>query len=433
MALRARQRLGKYVIERRLAEGGFATVFAARDTIEGIRVALKIPYDHLVTGETIEAFRKEVRLVARLDHPGILPIKNADFIDGTFVIAAPLGELTLENRLQKRIATHKALEYSRQMLEAVSHAHEHRIIHCDIKPDNFVIFPPDSIRLTDFGIARVAQKTLRGSGAGTVGYVAPEQAMGRPSFRSDVFSLGLVIYRLLSGTLPEWPYTWPTIGHDRLRQRVAPEMVELLRKAIDPQAERRFATATRMLRAYRAIRSPEIRDRRQTPARQTKSRTTKPNWQTVRKQEFLRYFRKILAVHSECSQCKGPLSEFMTGCPWCGKAQRIYRGPTQFPRSCPQCGRGVKTDWRFCAWCYGPELEIESNRHFSDKRYTAKCHVPECRGPLMPFSRYCPWCHRKTSQAWKIPDNKARCDRCGWGVIHTYWSFCPWCSGRVKS
>ena len=78
------------------------------------------------------------------------------------------------------------VDLARQVLEAVAHAHEHRIIHCDIKPENFILFPGNRLRLTDFGISRLAARTVLASGSGTVGYVAPEQAMGRASFQSDV-------------------------------------------------------------------------------------------------------------------------------------------------------------------------------------------------------------------------------------------------------
>src|SRR5690606_29166059 len=233
---RARQRFGKYIIERRIAQGGFAVVYQARDTIEGVRVALKMPYAHLMGPDAIEQFRNEARLVARLEHPNILPLKYADYHEGKFFIVTALGDETLDDRLQRRLSPRMALHYADQMLSAVSYAHSLRVIHCDIKPDNFLLFPDDHIKLADFGIARVAAHTLKGSGAGTIGYVAPEQAMGSPSLRSDVISLGVTLYRMFSGVLPTYPYEWPFEGADRLRERVSADFIMLLRRAmsVDP-------------------------------------------------------------------------------------------------------------------------------------------------------------------------------------------------------
>lgn len=202
MSIRSGQRLGKYKVRRKLASGGFAEVYQAFDTIEGQDVALKLPRAHMVTPELLEDFKKEVRLAAALDHPNILPIKNAQFVDGHFVIAYPLGESTLDERMQRRMAFDTRVALARQMLEAVACAHHHRVIHCDVKPENLILFKGGRLCLTDFGIARLALRTVRASGSGTVGYVAPEQAMGKASFRSDVFSLGLILYRLFAGVLP---------------------------------------------------------------------------------------------------------------------------------------------------------------------------------------------------------------------------------------
>src|SRR5215213_788603 len=96
--LRAKQKLGKYTIERKLGEGGFAVVYQAKDEIEGIRVALKIPHAHLLTGSALEDFRREVRMVAQLEHPNILPLKTAQFINDYFVIVSGLGIETLDDR-----------------------------------------------------------------------------------------------------------------------------------------------------------------------------------------------------------------------------------------------------------------------------------------------------------------------------------------------
>lgn len=253
--LRAREVLGKYRVEKRLASGGFADVYAALDKVEGIRVALKVPHPAHVSSDMLDMFRREVRLTARLDHPGILPIKNAEVIDGVFVVAYPLGIGSLADRMKRRITTERVLHFAEQMLTALAHAHRQRIIHCDVKPENFILFPGDRIRLADFGISRVARRTVTGSGSGTVGYLAPEQALGRPSRRSDVFSLGLIVYRMLAGELPHWPFDWPPAGIERVAEKVHPDVVSWLRRSLAVYEEKRFASAETMLDAFQRLRS----------------------------------------------------------------------------------------------------------------------------------------------------------------------------------
>jgi eukaryotic-like serine/threonine-protein kinase len=261
--LRTRQRFGKYRIEKQLAQGGFAFVYQAVDTIEGVRVALKMPHQSNVTPTMLETFQREARLVAKLDHPNILPLKDASFIDGRFVITSKLGEQTLGDRLRKRISFQHAIVVIEQMIDAVAYAHRNRIIHCDIKPDNMILLPDGRLQLMDFGIAKVAQKTIVrtmiASGSGTVGYMAPEQAMGRPSARSDVFSLGLIAYKVLTNHLPEWPFDWPPPGYAILRRKLHPDMIDLLRKSIELRPSRRFRDANEMLLAFRRVKPRAVR------------------------------------------------------------------------------------------------------------------------------------------------------------------------------
>lgn len=251
--LKPRQMLGKYRIVRRLAEGGFAEVFEALDTIEGIPVALKIPRARLIGPPVLEDFRREVRLTAKLDHPNILPIKNADFIDRHFVVVYPLGDRSLGERMRYRLSTRGVFHFAEQMLEALAHAHRRHVIHCDIKPENFILFPGDRVRLTDFGIARVAFRTMSASGSGTVGYIAPEQAHGRPSKSSDVFSLGLILYQMLTHELPSWPFEWPPPGSTALRRKFPAEGIEIIRRAMEVDTRRRFADAPQMQRAFQRM------------------------------------------------------------------------------------------------------------------------------------------------------------------------------------
>jgi len=257
--LKARQYIGKYRIEKRLALGGFAAVYRAFDTIEGIRIALKVPHDWHITEDSLRTFRNEARLAAKLDHPNVLPIKDASIIDDHFVIASPLGEATLLDRWRKRMTMQKRMDLTGQMIAGVAHAHERKIIHCDIKPENFILFPGNRLSLADFGIARIARRTVNGSGSGTVGYMSPDQAMGRPSLRSDVFSLGLLIYRLMTGHLPEWPFEWPLERHARLKKSTSGDFIVFLQKSIELNPRRRYTDAAEMLAEFELIQANALK------------------------------------------------------------------------------------------------------------------------------------------------------------------------------
>lgn len=432
--LRPRSRFGKYVIEKRLAEGGFATVYRARDTIEGVRVAIKAPHTHLLDEAAAEQFRREVRLIASMDHPNVLPLKSADVIDGLFVIVTALATESIGDRLERRLATKTALGFADQMLAGLAYAHELSIAHCDVKPDNFLIFAGGRVRLGDFGIARVAQRTLRGSGAGTVGYVAPEQALGAPSLRSDVFSMGLTLWRMFAGQLPTWPYEWPLAGHERLRRLLRPEAIEVLRRSIEVDPQERYATAEGMRAAWKRIGAKALSEAGSARGRAKRAGASTQNWRTLQRVEFRRRFGALLETRLACGRCDGPVSEAMTFCPWCRADRSLLEEPTSFPQECPRCRRGMKLDWSYCPWCYGPGFEVASKRAYADKRYAARCASAACdRKLLMPWMRYCPWCHAKVRRKWRVEGVDDRCPGCGWGVVGEFWSCCPWCGKSLRS
>jgi serine/threonine-protein kinase len=434
--LKARQRLGKYQIEAPLGEGGFATVYRALDTIEGIKVALKVPHPELSSKKFYDEFLREVRLSAGLDHPGILPIKNASIIDDRFVVAYPLGQATLGDRLQRRVAPKTALSYAEQILEAVAYAHRHKVVHCDLKPDNFIMFPGNRVRLTDFGIAKLALRraTLSGSGTGSVGFLAPEQAFGRPTYASDVFALGLLCYRLFAGQLPTWPYEWPPPGYDRLKRAVHPDLIAIIYRATDLDHKKRYQDANRMLAAFRRVEPRALRGLG--TKRRRRGSVPKPvgHWRTLRLKEFNLGLGRALQAKHQCGRCRGPMSESMRSCPWCGNERKRHTGRSPFPARCPRCRRGVKLDWRFCPWCYGGVIQEPSAREYTDVRYEGKCRSTRCsRKDLMPFMRYCPWCRTKVARKWKLPQGGTPCTKCGWGVAADYWSACPWCGTGMRS
>ena len=429
--VRTGSRLGKYRLERKLGEGAFAVVYQAFDTLEGIRVALKVPIAKTLDAATEAEFRKEIRLAARMQHPQVLPLKSADLIDGLLVLAYPLGDKTLADRLQSRLSPTTALEYADHALEAVAYAHEQRVIHCDIKPENLILVDGE-LMLADFGIAKIALRTIRASGSGTIGYCAPEQAMGKPSFRSDVFSLGLVIYRMFSGRLPEWPFDWPPVGMDRLKSRVHPDLIALLRKSIEVDPRKRFASAIPLLAAFRRVKPRALKKKVSQRSTSTLG-GAKSHWKSVQWRQFQRLYGKLLETKFNCNRCGGPVSEAMVCCPWCSQSRTRHPDGTSFPVCCPRCNRGLKSDWRYCPWCFGPGFEVDGKRQYGDTRYVARCTNRKCvQKRLMPFMRYCPWCRKKVTRKWKIEGLKDKCTACQWGIARDFWSFCPWCTKTVR-
>jgi serine/threonine-protein kinase len=397
-----------------------------------VRVALKIPFSHLVSKEVLEDFRREIRMAAKLDHPNIMPLKSADLIDDKLVIAFPLGWKTLDSRLQHRMSVATAIDLIEQVLSAVAYAHENLIVHCDIKPDNLVMLEDGRLMLTDFGIAKVADKTIRGAGTGTIGFLAPEQALGKPSTRSDVFSIGLILYRMLSGVVPEWPFEWPPPDHERIRRRVAPELMEIVRKSLELNPKSRYADAGQMLAALRKIKKRALQFAGKTTQNASVKQTRSRDWRTTQRKQFIKQFGKQLETVHHCHRCDGPIAEAMKACPWCGTHRKIHRDPPRFNRCCPRCHRGMKADWEYCAYCFGPGFDDVSNRAYTDKRYNANCRNVNCdRKQLMPFMQYCPWCRRKVKQKWRIEGSEERCDSCGWGIAGQYWNFCPWCTKAI--
>lgn len=257
--IRIRQRLGKFRIEKRLGEGGFASVYQAMDTVMGCRVALKIPHEKVAGSDLLNTFRREARLVESVEHPGILPIRDATIIDDHLVIVYPLGVETLADRMTRRMSFELTMSIASQLLQAAAFAHSRRVIHCDIKPENVIMFEGGRICLGDFGIAKAARQSMRAAGTGTVGYMAPEQAMGRPSYQSDVFSLGLIFYRLMSGEWPEWPFQWPMAGHAKLTNKVEPRMVAWLKKSLAVDPGNRHTDAVQMKNSFTKLKTAALK------------------------------------------------------------------------------------------------------------------------------------------------------------------------------
>jgi eukaryotic-like serine/threonine-protein kinase len=200
---------GRYQVERKLGAGGMANVYLAEDQELGRRVAIKILNDrHAGDEQFVERFRREAKNAAALSHPNIVSIYDRGEAEGTYYIAMEY----LDGRSLKELIVQRgpapitvSVEYARQILSALRFAHRHGIVHRDIKPHNALVDAEGRVKVTDFGIARAgaSQMTEAGSIVGTAQYLSPEQARGTDvDQRSDLYSLGIVLYELLTGTLP---------------------------------------------------------------------------------------------------------------------------------------------------------------------------------------------------------------------------------------
>ena len=250
----------RYTIDRELGQGGMATVYLAEDVRHGRKVAIKVLRPELATTMGPERFLREIEIAARLNHPHILPLYDSGFADGFLFYVMPYVKgQSLRERLirEKQLPVEEALTIVRQVAAALEHAHVQNLVHRDIKPENILLYEGEAM-VADFGIALALSSlpedrlTESGLAIGTPVYMSPEQATGQRVLdaRSDVYSLGTVLYEMLAG---EPPYTGataqavifkhvadPVPAVRRLRKAVPASVDQALQKALAKTPADRF-------------------------------------------------------------------------------------------------------------------------------------------------------------------------------------------------
>jgi serine/threonine-protein kinase len=306
------QTVGKYQILQNLGSGGFGTVFLARDAWIDKKVAIKVP--HRQSGDFDELLQ-EPRLLAALDHANIVGILTAERVDGNFFIVMEYvkGE-SLEAVLdrEKSLDVPRALNYGVQILKGVEHAHEAAILHRDLRPANVLISESGVVKVADFGTSRFLEKSHATTVIGSPPYMAPEQFQGRAVLASDLYSVGVILYQMLTGTLPYFSPNPAQIERMVAQGRCTPprirngqiprEISDIVMKALAVEVSERYQRASELLEDLATAAdidhsATELEDiRKRLKARE------------VPKKGF-------------CWKCRKPLHARSDSCPFCGERQ----------------------------------------------------------------------------------------------------------------
>lgn len=256
---------GRYEIRELIGVGGMATVYKAYDNVENRTVAVKILKEEFSSNEEfLRRFKNESKAIAVLSHPNIVKVYDVSFGDLLqYIVMEYIDGVTLKEFIDQQGALRwkDAVHFTVQILRALQHAHDKGIVHRDVKPQNIMLLPDGKIKVTDFGIARFARsehETLTNKTIGSVHYISPEQARGdETDEKSDIYSVGIILYEMLTGQLPFEADTAVSVAIMQLQstpknpREINPEipvgLEQITLKAMEKDSLKRYQTAAEML------------------------------------------------------------------------------------------------------------------------------------------------------------------------------------------
>ena len=270
---------GRYLIESLIGVGGMANVYRGKDVQTGDAVAVKVLKPELMDNEElVRRFKNESKAISILSHPNIVRVYDVSVSnDLQYIVMEYVDGITLKEYLNQRggaLTWKETVHFATQVLAALEHAHSKGIIHRDVKPQNIMLLADGSIKMMDFGIARFSRaqsQTVSDKAIGSVHYISPEQAKGdKTDARTDIYSVGVMLYEMLSGQLPFDGTGAVSIAIMQISEKakplaeVAPEVPEGLRqiteKAMNKEPDARYQSAGEMLDAINEFkRNPSIR------------------------------------------------------------------------------------------------------------------------------------------------------------------------------
>ena len=252
---------GRYHLEQVIATGGMGAIFKGHDQLLDRPVAVKVLHPHLANSDDAERFAREGQVIASLMHPNLATIYDMDSVDGLpylvieFVEGESLAEII---EREAPVPASPGIALAVQICRGLAYMHERGVVHRDIKPQNILVTNTECVKIVDFGIARgptASEMTAPGWVLGTAHYLAPEVAAGEAAtVRSDLYSLGVVLYRLFTGTLPfegDNPLavamlhrTAPVPPPSERHRGVTRELEEVLLRLLEKEPERRYSNAS---------------------------------------------------------------------------------------------------------------------------------------------------------------------------------------------
>jgi serine/threonine-protein kinase len=321
------QVIGKYKILSTIGSGGFGTVYLAEDTWIDKKVALKVPHKQSVD---FSELLREPRLLASLNHPNIVTIMTAEKQENVFFIVMEYvpGE-TLESMIMRRGALDVplALDYTCQICNALDHAHRQGVLHRDLRPSNMLISESGLLKVADFGTSRFLEIAAHGTTViGSPPYMAPEQFQGKALFASDVYSLGVTVFQMLTGDLP---YGTPSpsdlerllrgelLVSVRARNHKVPRSInDIVLKAMAPDVASRYQRASDLLDDILTARD------KVEPARIQRPTPPASEMAGEGAQEIQSRLRARETPQARfCWHCRKPLHARTDRCPFCGESQ----------------------------------------------------------------------------------------------------------------
>jgi eukaryotic-like serine/threonine-protein kinase len=319
------QTLGKYRILSSLGSGGFGSVYLAEDTWIDKKVAIKVPHKQDVDFSDLV---KEPRLLASMSHPNIVTVLTAEkHEDRFFIVMEYVPGETLEQLINREGALElaQALDFTCQMCNAVDHAHRAGVLHRDLRPGNMLVSESGILKVSDFGTSRFLEIAAHGTTViGSPPYMAPEQFHGKAVFASDVYSMGVTMYQMLTGELP---YTTPApadldrlmrgglVTAPRLKNSKIPKAInDIVLRALAPDLSSRYARASDLLDDVLAAREP-------TPRRAGRSGSAGQSTDDQVAEIQSRLKARETPTPRFCWHCRKPLHARTDRCPFCGESQ----------------------------------------------------------------------------------------------------------------